>query len=146
MKPRKWIKQKSHLYFWFILISLVSFSLACNILDMIRFMADPGPMWVERVDVVPREGSGKFSVSVLVLSHTQKDTLMCYYGFRSTHGETVYRRIVPPNDEAETVRFEFNLTQPGSYDLTCTPEKLSIPASTTFIVTDVPAVIPSPDH
>jgi len=146
MEPWKWIKQKSQLRPWFILICLVSFSLACNILDMIRFMVDPGPMSVERVDVVPREGSGKFSVSVLVLSHTEEDTLVCFYGVRSTHGETVYQQIIPPNDEAETVRFEFTLTQPGSYDLTCTPEKLSIPASMTFIVTDVPTVIPSPDH
>jgi hypothetical protein len=133
---------KSHLRPWIIIPFLVCSSLACDIINWIDSMTDPGPMWVERVDVDPSEGNGKFSVSVLVLSHTDEDTLTCYYGFHSTHGETVYQEIVPPNDESETVRFEFTLTEPGSYDLTCTPEKQSIPASTTFIVTSAPTITP----
>ena len=133
---------KSHLRPWIIISFLVCSSLACDIINLISSMGDPRLMSVERVDVVPSEGNGKFSVSVLVLSHTEEDTLMCYYGFHSTHGETVYRETVPANDEAEIVRFEFTLTQPGSYDLTCTPEKLSIPASTNFIVTAAPTVAP----
>jgi plastocyanin len=75
-----------------------------------------------------------------------RDALLRYYGIHSTHGETVYRQIIPPNDEAETVRFEFTLTLPGSYDLTCTPEKLSIPASMTFIVTVAPADTLTPGY
>jgi len=129
---------------WIMIPFLVCFSMACDIINLIFFVTDPRPMTVERVDVVPSEGSGKFSVSVLVLSHTEEDTLLCYYGVHSTHGETVYRQVVPPNDKAETVRFEFTLTQPGSYDLTCTPEKLSIPASTTFIVSAAPGSPPTP--
>jgi hypothetical protein len=135
---------KSHIRSWILITFLVCFSMACDIINLIFSVGDPRLMSVERVDVVPSEGNGKFSVSVLVLSHTEEDTLLCYYGFRSTHGETVYQQIVPPNEETETVRFEFTLTQPGSYDLTCTPEKLSIPASTTFIVTVAPAITSTP--
>jgi hypothetical protein len=88
--------------------------MACDIINLVFSLGDPRLMSVERVDVIPSEGNGKFSVSVLILSHTEEDTLMCYYGIHSTHGETVYRQIIPPNDEAETVRFEFTLTLPGS--------------------------------
>jgi hypothetical protein len=137
---------KSRLRSWVMIPFLVCFSMSCDIINLVFSLGDPRMMSVERVDVVPSEGNGLFSVSVLILSHTEEDTLMCYYGFRSTHGETVYRQIIPPNDKAETVRFEFTLTQPGSYDLTCSPEKLSIPASTTFIVTAAPATTLTPGY
>ncbi len=135
---------KSHLRSWVLITFLVCFSLACDIINLVFSLGDPRVMSVERVDVIPSEGSGLFSVSVLILSHTEEDTLMCYYGFHATHGETVYQQIIPPNDKAETVSFEFTLTQPGSYDLTCTPEKRSIPASTTFTVTAAPTIPSTP--
>lgn len=105
-------------------------------------MVSPPLMWVESVDVVPSEGSGKFSVSVLLPSHTEEDTLWCEYNDYHGFQDAVYQQTVPPQDKSEILRFEFTLTQPGSFSLYCTQETLKISTVTTFIVTTAPTVAP----
>jgi hypothetical protein len=129
---------KPHLRPWVMILFLVCFGLACDFLNIISFVLDPdpGPLTVDRVDVVPSEGNGRFSVSVVLFSHTREDSLLCKYNdFRGTQ-ETVYQQTVPPGDKAVTLNFEFTLTQPGTYNLNCTPQELGLTSGTSFIVTD----------
>jgi hypothetical protein len=126
---------RSYLRPMLIIMILVCCSMACELTNMVQFLSDPRPLWVDRVDVVPAESSGKFSVAVVLFSHTQEDTLLCKYNNFRGNQDTVFQQTVPPLDEATTLRFEFTLTQPGNYNLTCTPQKSGISNGTTFIVT-----------